>query len=173
MTSGADGWYRVVVPAMRAESVVTSRNGDHARLDLVYRGPTASTVPLANGVARRQIGVKLRARDTCNVVYVTWHVAPTSGIHVSVKSNPGSRTHRECGDRGYITVRPVRSEEVNALTPDTGRTLEARIDDDWLVVTVDRRTVWEGRLPPAARDLRGPTGVRSDNGEFDFALTSP
>ena len=45
-----------------------------AAIAFTYVGPTPVDVPLASGELRRQIGLKLRARDTCNVVYVMWHV---------------------------------------------------------------------------------------------------
>ena len=74
---------------------------DSAEIAFVYRGPTRRDAPLASGELRRQIGLKLRAKDTCNVVYVMWHIEPSRGIEVSVKSNPGQATHEACADRGY------------------------------------------------------------------------
>src|SRR5262249_51790736 len=71
---------------MRA--VVARDSSRSAEIAFVYRGPSATTSPLASGELRRQIGLKLRAADTCNVVYVMWHVDPTPGVFVSVKHNP-------------------------------------------------------------------------------------
>lgn len=45
--------------------------------------------------------------------------------------------------------------------------LRAEIVDDDLIAWIDGRVVWRNALPPDARDLRGPTGLRSDNLAFD------
>ncbi len=169
LTSTSEGWSTVSVPGMRAESAIAGTS-DVAELRFVYRGPTAASSPLADGTLRRQIGIKLRARDTCNVVYVMWHIAPTVGIHVSVKSNPDAERHDACGARGYANVLPAQSRPVAEVSRFAPHVLRATIRDDLLEVTVDRTVAWLGTLPPSARTLRGPIGVRSDNGEFDFTL---
>ena len=79
-------------PGVRA--VVPGAQGSSARISFVYRGPTREVLPLRSGELRRQIGLKLRARDTCNLIYVMWHLAPDEGIRVQVKSNPGARVRR-------------------------------------------------------------------------------
>lgn len=135
-----------------------------------YLGAAEDEVPLASGELRRQIGLKLRASDTCNVVYVMWHVAPTRGIHVSVKSNPGHHRHDECGDRGYETVQGRLVGELPAIVPGARHELAARIEGSDLKVTVDRRPAWVGTLPSSAFAFDGPPGLRSDNGAFDVEL---
>jgi hypothetical protein len=141
-----------------------------AAIAFTYLGPTPDEVPLASGELRRQIGLKLRASDTCNVVYVMWHVAPTRGIHVSVKSNPGQRRHDECGDRGYETVEGRVVAELPAIVPGARHAFAVRIERSDLNVTVDGRPVWEGTLPPSAFAFDGPPGIRSDNAAFDVEL---
>jgi hypothetical protein len=84
----------VTAPAMRA--VVAGSTSEAAELAFVYQGPASGVKPLASGEVRRQIGLKLRAQDTCNVVYVMWRVEPASKIAVQVKRNPGKRRHAEC-----------------------------------------------------------------------------
>ncbi len=162
------GLLAVRTAGMRAYA--SSTQGDAVELAFTYRGPSQESAPLASGELRRQIGLKLRARDTCNVVYVTWHVAPTSGIHASVKSNPGKSTHAECGDRGYINLKPSWTRDVPAIQPGERHTLAARIEGRTLRVSVDGAPAWEGALPAEAFLFDGPVGIRSDNGEFDLDL---
>lgn len=165
---------RVDVGGMRAE--VTGDFSRTAEITFVYGGPSATSAPLANGELRRQIGLKLRARDTCNVVYVMWRIAPASGVYVSVKRNPGMSTHAECGDRGYANVRSVPLP-TTAPTPALGstHTLRAVIaaDDRTLRVFADGTRVFEAVLPEDALSFDGPAGVRTDNGRFDFELRLP
>lgn len=162
------GVYRVDVPGMRAEA--PGDEGRRAELAFVYRGPTTRDVPLASGELRRQIGLKLRAADTCNLVYVMWHVEPKPGIAVSVKRNPGMHTHAECGARGYLNVRPESRAELPPVRAGERHLLAADLEGDILSVWADGTLAWRGALPPEARALRGPAGVRSDNGVFELAL---
>jgi hypothetical protein len=133
----------------------------------VYEGPSANDAPLASGELRRQIGLKLRARDTCNVVYVMWHIQPTSGIHVAVKTSPGQTRHEECGDRGYVSVAPSSSRrDLPPIQVGERRTISARINGQLLQVSVDGSPAWTGTLPPEAFAFDGPAGIRADNGAF-------
>ena len=156
---------------MRA--VVAGDVSSAAELEFTYRGPSAETAPLASGELRRQIGLKLRAKDTCNVVYVMWHLEPTPGIAVSVKSNPGASTHQQCGDHGYINLRPTTSALVAPILRDEAHALRAEIQGDVLRVLADGVVVWAGALPPQAFAFDGPAGIRSDNGAFDFDIRVP
>lgn len=160
---------RVNGPGLRG--VAPAADGDDAEITFSYRGPSERTAAFGDGTIRRQIGLKLRAQDTCNVVYVMWHVAPTPQIGASVKWNPGRSTHAECRDGGYINLRgsPKGSPEL-PVEVGAPRTLRARVVGDVLDVAIDGVTVWEAALPPEARALRGPAGVRADNGVFDFEL---
>jgi hypothetical protein len=151
-------------------AVCANTLGAAVDIAFTYRGPSKETAPLASGELRRQIGLKLRAQDTCNLVYVTWHVAPTTGIHVSVKLNPGQKTHAECADRGYRNVLPTSKRDVAPIQVGERHTLAARIDGSTLRVAVDGAPAWEGTLPPEAFTIDGPVGIRSDNGEFDVEL---
>lgn len=144
-----------------------------AELAFTYRGPSRTTAALANGEIRRQIGLKLRAKDTCNVVYIMWHVDPTPGVFVSVKHNEGQSTHAECGARGYDNLASTRTLAPPPVHAGEPHTLRADLDGDTLRVRADGRVVWEQRLPAHAFSFDGPAGVRSDNGEFDFELRIP
>ena len=150
--------------------------GDHsaaAEIAFTYRGPSRVDAPLANGELRRQIGLKLRAQDTCNVVYVMWHVEPATGVAVSVKRNESADTHRECGAAGYINVQPEASKRAPVVLRDVAHVLRAELTGQELRVTADDVVVWRGRLPAAAFAFDGPAGIRSDNGAFDLELRVP
>ena len=155
-------------PGLRA--VVPGSSGSSARLAFVYRGPTRKEAPLASGELRRQIGLKLRSQDTCNIVYVMWHVAPDSGVHVQMKYNPGQKTHLDCLDRGYRTLPARAHRDLPSIRSGERHELVARIDGRTLRVLADGQPAWQGELPEQAFAFEGPVGIRSDNGEFDVEL---
>lgn len=140
-----------------------------AELSFVYGGASAESAPLANGEERRQIGLKLRAQDTCNLVYVMWRLDPTPGVFVSVKHNPGAATHAECGDRGYINL-PASRVPIPAVGPGERHRLRAELSGRHLRVFADDELAWEDDLPAEALAFDGPPGIRSDNVRFDFEL---
>src|SRR5215470_3304543 len=115
VTAAEDGLLRVDVPEMRA--VVASGPARTVEARLRYLGPTADVKRLASGELRRQFGFKLRAANTCNVVYVMWHIEPDSRLAVSVKRNPGMTTHAQCDAHGYRNPTPSRHAPVPALRP--------------------------------------------------------
>jgi hypothetical protein len=164
----ADGLFAIRAPCIRATVDGGLRRG--AEIAFVYRGPTSRVEPLASGEVRRQIGLKLRARDTCNVVYAMWHIEPTGGVFVSVKANPGMTAHSQCRDGGYINLRPATRADIATIRPGERHTFAARIDGNVLRILADGALAWEGALPPEAFAFDGPIGIRSDNGEFDVEL---
>lgn len=136
-----------------------------------YLGPTKEVSRLGNGQVRSQFGIKLRGQDTCNIVYIMWHFAPDQKIAVSVKRNPGRRTHEECLDNGYINnIKPRVSALAPPVHPDEPHTLTASMAGSNLTVTADDKVVWQGDLGPVALEFDGPVGLRSDNAHvvFDF-----
>jgi hypothetical protein len=163
--------FNVRAPSLRAELGTEPRSA--VEVDFVYRGPTKSDAPLASGELRRQIGLKLRASDSCNVVYVMWHIEPSPGIVVSVKRNPGQNRHSQCGDRGYTFLRPTRSKTLDPIAVGERHQLRATIDERNLRVVTDGVESWVGSLPPSAFEFDGPVGLRSDNGEFEVELRAP
>lgn len=163
--------FKVTAGGMRG--VIAGDTSRSAELAFVFRGPSSETAPLANGELRQQIGLKLRALNTCNLVYVMWHVFPDQGLHVAVKSNPGMTGHAQCHDNGYITVQAASHAPLPELRINEGHTLRADLDGDALRVFVDGTSVWVGRVPQVALSFDGPAGTRSDNGEFDFELRIP
>lgn len=158
---------RIEVPTFRA--VARGRNGDAAAIKLTVLGDTAKTRALASGQQRRQVGLKLRAENGCNLVYVMWRLDPKPKLDVSVKRNPGERTAKECGADGYQKVKPTFKRLDTKLDDGTPHELRAEIVDDTLTAWIDGRVAWRGTLPATARDLVGPTGIRSDNLVFELA----
>ena len=159
----------ITEPTVRAVALGTS--GEAASLTFRFLGDTATTHELASGESRRQLGLKLRAQDGCNLVYVMWRLDPKPGLSVSVKHNPGMRTHKECGADGYTRVKPLRGAAlapVPALHPDASHILRAELSGDDLLAWIDDQLVWRGPLPAAARTLSGPAGLRSDNVRYDL-----
>ena len=163
--------FKVNTGGMRG--VIAGDKSRSAELAFVFRGPSKEAAPLADGSLRQQIGLKLRASNSCNVVYVMWHIVPEQGLWVMVKSNPGETEHAQCHDNGYSTVKPTKSAPLPELRVDEGHTLRADLDGDALRVFADGVTVWQGKLPQVALSFDGPVGTRSDNGEFDFELRIP
>ena len=148
--------------------------GDAADLTFTYRGESEKTRELASGEARRQLGLKLRAQDGCNVVYVMWRLDPLPKIDVSVKYNPGKRTHAECGADGYTKVKPYKKSYIPAFEYGKTHTLRAEIVHDDLFAWIDGKLLFQGRLPESARSIQGPAGIRSDNVQLDIVeLAAP
>lgn len=156
----------VEVPTFRA--IAAKHGGDAATMRFVVRGATEKTRALASGQARRQLGLKLRAQDGCNLIYVMWRLDPRPQLDVSVKRNPGAKTAKECGAHGYTKVKQPRMPRLPALEEGSQHELRAEILDEQLVVTIDGIHFWEGRLPASAAGLEGPAGIRSDNIAFDL-----
>jgi len=67
---------RLAVDSASSRAVAQVSEGTSAQVRFRYLGPSAESKPLASGEMRRQIGIKLRAQDTCNIVYIMWHFAP-------------------------------------------------------------------------------------------------
>lgn len=159
---------RIDEPTVRA--VAPTSHGDAAALAFTYGGDTAEQVALASGQVRRQLGLKLRAADGCNLVYVMWRLDPSPQIEVSTKVNPGAREHGDCGTRGYAKLRPQKAEPPPALLPGAAHLLTAEIVDEVLLARVDGRVVWRGALDDRAATLRGPAGLRTDNVRLSATL---
>lgn len=161
-----NGRLRVMDPKTR---LVTTGRSNSAELRFRYHGSTAETTALASGEVRRQLGLKLRALDGCNVVYAMWRIAPPqTKLAVSVKRNEGQSRHIECGVRGYADVAAMRSAPIPTPVPGQSYVFAARIEGERMVVSVDTKDVWEGTLPKEAFAFDGPAGVRTDNVDIEF-----
>ncbi|MGI5865005.1 MAG: hypothetical protein ACOX6T_23540 [Myxococcales bacterium] len=171
LAQGPAGMLRVEAPKLRA--LVSDGRPQEAHLRFRYLGPTREDAPLASGELRRQIGLKLREQDGCNLVYVMWRIAPRPDLVVSIKRNPGMSRSTECGAGGYRNLKPERRGALPQLTPGSEHRLSARIDGETLKVEVDGALAWSGRLGAEALELEGPVGLRTDNGRFDIELQVP
>jgi hypothetical protein len=172
VTKGEVAAGAVAVPTMRG--FARGAGGDAAQLSFTYRGESQDSRALANGDVRRQLGLKLRAQDGCNVVYVMWRLDPRPKIDVSVKVNPRMSTHEQCGAEGYTKVRSRAKHYVPAYEYGSAHTLRAEILGDEIYVWTDGKIAFQGRLPDGARSLAGPAGLRSDNVAFDLVeLAAP
>ncbi len=162
--------HRLEIEQPEIRAVVLADTPQAAEIRFTYRGPSAATKALGSGEIRRQIGLKLRAQDSCNLLYVMWRIEPRDQIVVSVKSNPGQRTHAECGTHGYVNIKARRrAPPAPPVAPGSTHTLRAELQGRELRVWSDGAPVWEGSLPPEAEGFDGPVGLRSDNVRMDFA----
>jgi hypothetical protein len=172
VTKGALAGHEIAEPTMRGYA--RGAGGDAAELTFTYRGESFETRELAGGQARRQIGIKLRAQDSCNVIYVMWRLDPQPKLDISVKQNPLMKTHEECGADGYTKIKPRKKPFVPAYEYGKTHKLRAEIVGDDLFAWIDDKLLWQGTLPETARVLKGPAGVRSDNVKFDLvSLAAP
>jgi len=155
------------VEGARLRAVAADSDGLSASLRFRDLGPSAQSQPLASGEMRRQIGLKLRAQDACNLVYVMWRLAPEPEIVVSLKLNPGQSRSAECGNHGYSNLAQLPAPAGSG----TWRALRAETRGAELLVTADGRPVWRGPLPLAALRLEGPAGLRADNTQAEFVFS--
>ena len=161
------GELEVLTPSSRA--VVRIASAQTAEIRFRYLGPSAQSKPLASGELRRQIGLKLRAQDTCNLLYAMWHIEPDSRIAVSVKRNPGKRTHEQCGAHGYINLKPRKGTPMPRVFPGEVHRLRAELHETELSVFADGQLAWEGSVGGQVLEFDGPVGFRTDNARFAFA----
>jgi hypothetical protein len=161
---------RVSEPKFRA--VLPGSDGESAEVKFTYLGPSDVEEALASGLPRRQVGLKLRAADGCNLVYVMWRVYPENKIVVSLKSNPGKHTHLQCGNQGYRNYKPRGGTQPAALAVGSTHRLLAAISGSIVKVWADGALAWEGELDGEAASLHGPAGVRSDNLKLDLSLSA-
>lgn len=165
---------RLKVSSKEMRAVVKYPTRQDVTVKFTYLGPTAEVSKLGSGEIRSQFGIKLRAQDNCNLVYVMWHFAPDQKIAVSVKRNRGESTHEECLNGGYINkFKPRVSAPAAAIVSNQPHKLSASMTGSNLKVAADDRVVWEGDLGPMALEFDGPVGLRSDNAQvvFDFFVT--
>jgi hypothetical protein len=165
----------MMIRTASARGVAPDSSGDRASLHFRYLGPSADVSKLRSGMVKSQLGLKLRAQNGCNLVYVMWRLAPKPAIDVQYKINPGDSTAEECENGGYHRVLPTLNKKASAQfdPPVVGKdtVLSAAIEGSTLSVFVDGAQVWTGELPAEALALKGPAGFRSDNIEFDGTLT--
>jgi hypothetical protein len=167
----ADGrWMNVDSTKMRA--VLGFASKPEAELRFRYLGETEDRSRLLSGGERTQLGLKLKAQDDCNVLYVMWRINPVSSLVVQVKSNPGQHRHSECGNSGYTNIRGKFSGQVPKIVEGSEHSLHAVLNGSTLSVDVDGTPTWEGNVGDDVSHFDGPVGLRSDNARFDFQFTA-
>jgi hypothetical protein len=162
----------LVIDAPKFRAIAPLAIEPSVELRFTYFGRTAETAALGSGRVRTQIGLKLRARDACNLVYVMWRIEPRAELSVQVKRNPGERTSSECGNRGYRNVKPHRAAPVPEVSEGSSHVVRAEMKGAELTVWVDGALVWEGATGDDVLGLEGPVGLRTDNGRFAFSLSA-
>jgi hypothetical protein len=164
----------IATPSSRA--VVATAAGSAAdqvaELRFRYLGPSQTSKPLASGELRRQIGLKLRAQDTCNLIYAMWHIEPDAGIAVSIKHNAGMNTHAQCGAGGYVNFKAPDRLELPPVRPGETHALRAALHGHELTVTADGKLAWQGALANELLPLDGPPGFRTDNARFELEYST-
>ena len=161
---------RLSVETAKMRAYVNAWTSQSVETRFTYLGPTAEESRLGSGAVRRQFGLKLRAQNACNLVYVMWRFEPKSRIVVSVKRNPDQTASSQCGNHGYQNIKPDHSHPVPPVLPGSEHDLGAEMRGTAVKVTVDGKAVWDGDVGPEAADLEGPVGIRSDNVRLGFDL---
>lgn len=185
VTNGSSGFFNTSTPVTRAEIDNDRVQSAYAKITFRYNGESDSDIPLSDGTMRRQIGLKLRSKNTCNILYVMWWLEPYENLAVSIKSNPGMMYHSQCGDQGYTSLYADTSANpfppVSSMSDGNYHELSALLkpisdsnpngtkgDDFELIICVDGYEVWRKNIYNLPVDVSGISGFRTDNGNFDF-----
>jgi hypothetical protein len=170
VTERPNGQLAIDTPSSRAVlgGAVDKAADQAAEIRFRYIGPSQATKPLASGELRRQIGLKLRAQDTCNLIYAMWHIEPDAVVAVSIKRNVGMNTHEQCGAHGYINIKAQKRIDLTPIRPGETHALRAELHGNMLTVTADGKPAWQGALGNATQFPVGPPGLRTDNARFEF-----
>src|ERR1700730_1199141 len=136
---------RLIVGSKEMRATLKKKGpSQNVTVNFTYLGPTSEVSHLGNGEVRHQFGIKLKAQDICNLIYVMWNF-DAQRIAVSVKLNPGQRTHEDCLDRGYINnIKPRVSAPPPSVRADQPHSLSADLQGQELTVKADGRIVWQG-----------------------------
>jgi DNA-binding CsgD family transcriptional regulator len=163
------GFLEVTEPIMRA--VMREGRSSTASLQFRFMRSTEVSEPAGSGQRLLQIGLKLRSKDPCNLIYVMWRIRPQEELVVQVKRNPGQSTSAECGNRGYTTVGRVphptpQRGALHDLTAEVRRLADGDVD---VIVWTDWEEALRERIDPdLLKGIDGPAGFRTDNGIFNF-----
>jgi hypothetical protein len=179
ITTLGSGLLRTADPKMRAyeRPFSTTRHARAAKLRFRYLGPSVADEPLQSGAFRRQAGIKLLARDGCNVVYVMWRFAPTNSVVVSIKRNLSMTESSQCGNNGYTDVVSIPvSSSTHPINMGT-HSLEARLGTPTatavpLQLLINSQVIWSGTILKSRLGFDGPAGMRTDNGTFNLEVST-
>jgi hypothetical protein len=162
----ADARWLSTRPALRATAALSA--GHHAALEFRYLGSTEQEKRLGSGNRRRQLGLKLLSRDSCNVVYAMWRFDEPASVVASVKANPDLARHSECGNRGYENLRPLWKARVEPPQLGSVHELSATLQRGLLEVRIDQRPVLRAFVGVPRAPTSGLSGLRSDNVSFEL-----
>ena len=169
------GFLSISGPQTRA--VEKGGNATAAMLRFRYRGHSKRDKPLSSGEIRRQIGLKMRANNSCNLLYIMWQIETQEKLVVSLKSNPGKSTHKDCGSKGYTTLKSnIKTSGLFAgITAKDHKThcLVCQITPKGIagfevIVHIDNKLIWRSAIENLHSEIVGPAGFRTDNGNFIF-----
>ena len=162
-------YLEVAVPKMRA--VLKTQTRQLIEAQFKYMGPTDEIQKLGSGEIRYQFGLKLRAADPCNLLYVMWRIEENaSAVHVQIKANPGQSKSSACENHGYRTI---ATRAFPVLNVDSLHKLRASLSSSKLVISVDAAPAWNIDVDPAALRFDGPVGLRSDNVHLKLKVLAP
>lgn len=159
---------RLAIDSASSRAVARKLTAQTAEIRFRYLGPTETSKPLASGELRRQIGMKLRAQDSCNLLYAMWHIEPDSRIAVSIKRNAGQHTHAQCGAHGYRNIQPWLYKDLPPIRTGEQHAFRAILRGGAVTLMVDGNVVWEGDVGKQVLQFDGPVGFRTDNARFEF-----
>jgi hypothetical protein len=131
---------------------------------------------LDSGAVIQQIGLKMRAMNTCNLLYIMWRIKPTEEIYIAIKRNPGKSTYEDCRANGYIVLgrvllKPLGITAATQTTHRLGASVTETAGQYAGEVTIDGRRIWSRDIDAnLISRINGPVGIRSDNGSFIFKL---
>lgn len=166
--------FRTESPEMRG--IFTFPSSRHVTTGVSLRfvplGEPDEVSHLGNGEVRHQIGLKLLARDPCNLLYVMVRREQdgTAALYVSTKLNPGENTSALCTDHGYVSL--AGHIPLGPLNEGVEHTLAA----DWDAYSMSMRVSYDGapvgeiEIDDATLSLLGTeSGVRTDNMVAEFS----
>ncbi|HMO46731.1 MAG TPA: hypothetical protein PKB14_11960 [Rubrivivax sp.] len=164
-----------IVESPSSRAVVKPSDDNFGAIEFEYLGPTTKEVPLDSGRMVHQLGLKLHARDSCNVIYVMWSVEADTGFKVTTKTNPSKSTNRECGTDGYKMIYQSKPGDIPPVKIGEPRRLEASLRERTLTVKIDGNNVWQGEVGVDSAKAPGYSGIRTDNvrARFRWFATPP
>lgn len=167
-----DSLNKLELASATTRGVVTTPTTQKAKIVFTYQAAIENSPDNLNDL--RQIGIKLHAMNSCNVLYAMWPVAG-GPVKVSLKRNDGMVYHEECKSvpkQGYTLLTPSSSVSVPPLVEGVQHTLQAEYDNTTVRVYADGRLVWIGNLSRNQIPFDGPVGFRSDGGIFKLRYFS-
>lgn len=176
-----DGWGRVKrrgLYMLLNKPIVRccSKKGESERvfLEVKYNGKTRKKKPLKSGIIERQVCLKLKSPNTCNVLYICWNGVDIGEefINIQTKRNASILKRKcrglgKCDGEGYDQPIATIQLQNKTLLDQKFHTLSAQIvkSEKRLIVCVDNAIVYRG-LFDLPIELNGTSGIRSQNGKF-------